>query len=79
MNLSKIITVKKWEELEIEIGRESFKDLFSHIRMIYAKEKARRNILEEFRKHVPNKNTDPNKFIDDILDPYAQAYTLYYC
>ena len=32
---------KKWEDLEESIGREDFNNLFSHIRMIFSKEKAK--------------------------------------
>ena len=41
-----------WEELEVETGRDGFAEVFGHIRMIYAKEKARRALLEEFREKV---------------------------
>ncbi|ENW26110.1 hypothetical protein F925_00594 [Acinetobacter lwoffii NCTC 5866 = CIP 64.10 = NIPH 512] len=65
---------KKWEDLEVNIGREDFNNLFSHIRMIYSKEKAKRNLLEEFRNHVLSVNANPKLFVDNILDPYVQAY-----
>ena len=63
----------KWEEMEVELTREGFRDLFTYIRMIYAKEKAKRILLEEFRTHVLPKNPDPKSFIDDVLEPFADA------
>lgn len=63
----------KWEEMEVELTRDGFRDLFTYIRMIYAKEKAKRTLLEEFRVHVLPKNPDPKIFIDDILEPFADA------
>ena len=63
----------KWEEIEVELTREGFRDLFTYIRMIYAKEKAKRILLEEFRTHVLPKNPNPKTFIDDVLDPFADA------
>lgn len=63
----------KWEEMEVELTREGFRDLFSYIRMIYAKEKSKRILLEEFRTHVLSKNPDPKVFIENILDPFADA------
>lgn len=63
----------KWEEMEVELTRDGFRDLFTYIRMIYAKEKAKRTLLEEFRTHVLPKNPDPKIFIDDILEPFADA------
>ena len=63
----------KWEEMEVELTREGFRDLFTYIRMIYAKEKAKRILLEEFRAHVLPKNPDPKTFINDVLEPFADA------
>lgn len=64
---------KKWEEAENDLGQEGFKDLFSHIRMIYNPTKLRRTILEEIRDHVKPK-ANPSQFVDDLLLPYAAAY-----
>ncbi|WP_428426051.1 DUF262 domain-containing protein [Pararhizobium sp.] len=64
---------EKWEEMEVELTRSGFNDLFSYIRMIYSREKAKRSILEEFRVHVLPKNPKPTAFIDDVLDPFADA------
>jgi hypothetical protein len=63
----------KWEEMEVELTRSGFNDLFTYVRMIYAKEKAKRSLLEEFRNHVLSKNPNPNSLIDDILRPFADA------
>lgn len=63
----------KWEEMEVELTRDGFRDLFTYIRMIYAKEKAKRILLEEFRTHVLPKNLEPKIFIDDVLEPFADA------
>lgn len=63
----------KWEEMEVELTRDGFRDLFTYIRMVYAKEKAKRILLEEFRNHVLPKNPDPKIFIDDVLEPFADA------
>ena len=63
----------KWENIEQELGRDRFGDLFGHIRMIFAKAKARRNLQDEFRE-VVLKDGVGTDFIDSILDPYADAY-----
>jgi len=63
----------KWEEMEVELTREGFRDLFTYLRMIYAKEKAKRTLLEEFREHVLPENPDPKIFIDSVLEPYSEA------
>lgn len=64
---------KKWEDQEDDLGRESFGDLFSHIRMVYRKAKPQGTLLKEFRDHVaPAK--DPIFFMDKVLLPMAQAF-----
>lgn len=67
---------ERWEDMEVELGRSGFNDLFTYIRMIYAKEKSKRALLDEFREHVIPKVYDPNKLIEDILEPYAEALAI---
>ncbi|WP_328646639.1 DUF262 domain-containing HNH endonuclease family protein [Amycolatopsis sp. NBC_00348] len=63
----------KWAQEEDDLGRNDFGDLFSHIRMVYAKTKARESILKEFRASVLQR-VDGKKFIDDVLVPYSDAF-----
>ena len=63
----------KWEDIEQELGREAFGDLFAHVRTVYAKAKQRRSLEEEFREHVLKRHT-AIEFIDGILDQYDDAY-----
>ncbi|MDC5642935.1 DUF262 domain-containing HNH endonuclease family protein [Acinetobacter baumannii] len=67
---------EKWEELEVRTGRNGFNDLFGHIRMIYAKVKAKRALLEEFKEHVMNQVSTPEYLIEKILEPYAESYLI---
>ena len=68
---------EKWEDLEVQTGRDGFNDLFGHIRMIYAREKAKRSLLEEFKDHVLKKDgVSPEFLVDKILEPYAEAYLI---
>ncbi len=66
----------KWEELEVNTGRDGFNDLFGHIRMIYAKTKAKRALLEEFKEHILKLSASPEYLIEKILAPYAEAYLI---
>lgn len=66
---------EKWEDLEVQTTRDGFNDVFTHTRMIYAKVKAKRTLLEEFREHVLHLRS-PKKLIDEILEPYSDAYTV---
>ena len=63
----------KWEAVEEELGRDRFADLFSHIRMVYSKDKLRRNLQDAFRDQVLN-TVHAEEFVDNVLVPYAEAY-----
>lgn len=65
---------KLWEDAEAELGRDAFGDLFSHIRMIYAKSKVRGTVLKEFRQYVFPTIRDPAAFIEDVAIPLADIY-----
>ena len=67
---------EKWEELEVQTGRNGFNDLFGHIRMIYAREKAKRALLEEFKEHVLSVVATPEDLIEKVLEPYADSYLI---
>lgn len=64
---------KKWEDLEEDLGRDSFVDLFSHIRMIYRKSKPQGTVLKEFRDHVTKQHA-PTDLINTILLPMGAVY-----
>lgn len=66
----------KWEEIEAELGREDFNDLFGHIRMIKMKSKAKKSLQEEFYKYLLTdiNNDTAIDFIDNVLEPYSDAY-----
>ena len=71
-----------WEGFEKTLGRSDFTNLFSYIRMIYAKTKLRKTLLKEFHEYVidvKNVNSkaafkDAEDFIDNALDEYVDAY-----
>jgi hypothetical protein len=63
----------RWEDLEDELGRARFAELFGHIRMIHRKQKMQGTLIAEFREFVPARN-DPAKFIENELSPYAEAF-----
>ena len=65
----------KCEDLEVQTSRSGFNDVFTHTRMIFAKTKAKQNLLDEFREAVLTK-VSPKELIDDILEPYSIAYTI---
>ena len=64
---------EKWVEVEDNLGRDGFGDLFAHIRMIYRKDKQRGTLQGEFRDTVLSGVTS-QQFFDDVLEPYGQVY-----
>lgn len=71
-NLQKEYT-NRWEKIEIETTRDGFNEVFTHTRTIFAKERPKKNLLEEFRESVLS-HTTPQSLIDEYLEPYANAY-----
>lgn len=67
---------EKWEDMEVELGRAGFNDLFAYVRMVYAREKAKKALLEEFRQHVLSRVSSPKALVDDVLEPYAEALSI---
>lgn len=63
----------RWEDIEEEVGRDEFRAIFSHIRMIHTKAKLRRTLQEEFQENVL-RQLNGERFMTDILEPYADAY-----
>lgn len=64
-----------WEDLEEDLGRDEFGDLFLYIRTIVSKARGVRGVLTEFPEQVLNAYLPSNGkgFIDDVLAPYALA------
>ena len=65
----------EWVTIEEDLGREDFRDLFAHIRMIHVKSKARGNLTREFREGVLQAVSGV-EFIDHTLTPMANAYRI---
>ena len=63
----------KWEDIQEKLGRETFEDLFSYIRMIERKAKLTGSILKEYREHIKPWNNS-QEFIKTTLCPLADAF-----
>ncbi|MGW3823128.1 DUF262 domain-containing protein [Streptomyces sp. NPDC005071] len=68
----------RWEDAEESLGRDEFSDLFLHIRMIFAGERARQELLKEFQTQVLDhyKQGRAKEFVDEVLVPYAEAFAV---
>jgi hypothetical protein len=64
---------KKWSEIESQLGRDAFGDLFGHIRTIYAKQKQRATLVKEFQEHVTEYKA-PIELVDKVIKPYAEVW-----
>lgn len=64
-----------WEDLEEELGRVEFGNLFLYLRTIVSQARAERGLLVEFPKQVLNDYlpTNGKAFIDNLLGPYSLA------
>ncbi len=70
------IYAERWEDAEEALGRDDFADLFLHLRMIFSKVRARRELLKEFPEQVLSAYLPTNAaaFVDEVVVPYADAY-----
>lgn len=64
---------KKWSEIESQLGRDAFGDLFGHIRTVYAKQKQRATLVKEFQEHVTEYKT-PIDLVDKVIKPFAEVW-----
>lgn len=69
------VYTEKWEYIENATGRNGFNEIFTHIRMIFSKAKARKGLLDEFRQYVLPGFTAA-ELIDSIIEPYAESYQI---
>lgn len=65
---------KKWEDMEDDLGRSHFNELFTHLRMIKLKTKARKSVLEEIQELILPQITSIPDFIDNELENYANIF-----
>ncbi len=68
----------RWEDAEQMLGRQAFQDLFLHIRVIFAKTRAQREILQEFPTQVLDQFLPDRarEFVDDVVVPYADKFAV---
>ena len=64
---------RKWEDIEESLGRDRFRDLFTHIRMIRLKSKLRSTLQADYENRILSTITGA-PFIDDVLEPYSGVY-----
>lgn len=67
---------KRWEEVELALGRDKFVELFGHIRMIFEREKPRSALEVGFPRFVPSFHGEADAFITDTLEPIANGLDL---
>ncbi len=66
---------QNWEKIEESLGRGTFQEFFAHVRMIYVRKRAEKELLEEFRKLVlPLDPAVRMTFVTQELFELAQAF-----
>lgn len=66
----------KWEDMEEELGRDDFLELFGHLYMIYEKKKPSGSLDEAFIRDILPKQEKGEGFIDGVLSIYQDAYQI---
>jgi hypothetical protein len=64
-----------WDDEEKDLGREDFKNLFSHIHRIKLREKQKLGLLTEYRKKIKPQD-NPVEFINDVLKPCSDQFEI---
>jgi hypothetical protein len=62
-----------WETFEEALGRDNFRDLFSHIDTIFHRQKRRTSLEQAFREHVL-RFINPREFMVKYLEPLGECY-----
>lgn len=67
---------RRWEDAEDQLGRESFAEMFLHIRLIVSGRRAEGRLLKEFPEQVLDRYLPEQaaQFVDQVIVPYADAY-----
>lgn len=63
-----------WEEIEVDLGREDFRNLFSHIYTVKIKDRPKQILENLYRRNIIGPIVTADNFVDDILVPYSEAY-----
>lgn len=66
--------VNHWEEIEVDLGREHFRDLFSHVYTVKVQDRPRQILENVYRRDIIDTIVNADNFINDILVPYSEAY-----
>lgn len=66
--------MRRWQEIEEDLGRENFRRLFSHIYSIKKRERSRKSLEEVFVQDVLGGGRDCENFVSDMLAPYADLF-----
>ena len=64
---------ERWEDIEDELGREDFRELFAHIYVIFTGDRFHKELAKAFKADVLS-ICNGAEFIDDILARYTEAF-----
>ena len=66
----------QWESIEEYLSRDDFRDLFAYLYTIFEKRKPDKSLDQAFIRDVLRKGKNGTQFIDEVLIPYSDAYSM---
>lgn len=66
---------EKWENIEEDMGREAFREVFQYVYIIKEKRRPPQGLEQGYTEDILPATNGPN-FVDEVLAPYSDAYTI---
>ena len=66
--------VRRWEDLEDDLGRDEFRSLFTHIYTLKTKSRNRIALEDAFTRDILRDGFNGSEFVDQVLIPYADTF-----
>ena len=66
---------EEWENIEEDMGRDSFREVFQHVYMIKQRRRPPQGLEQGYTEDILPEYPG-SKFIDDVLAPYSDAYAV---
>lgn len=66
--------VRRWEDLEDDLGRDEFRSLFTHIYTLKTKSRNRIALEDAFTRDILREGFNGSEFVDQVLVPYADTF-----
>lgn len=68
------VHVRRWEDLEDDLGRDEFRSLFTHIYTLKTTSRNRIALEDAFTRDILRDGFNGSEFVDQVLIPYADTF-----